>query len=596
MQRSNSFKRIFILMRDNKLGVASIDDAYMHINALILGILHDDILKNIDVVSLFDTRESYENIFEELRFKTSSRFSSFMYELRNEAVLRSVKNITAEFIFKHITSTLKAILREKFFERLRDSYIETRSRFGSSIFLNRKYSNLADVVYAKFQRLLYDLVQSEVLSACNQRIVSAFSSCPTVEFDSNVYNTFPNTGMSQQDLMGFLRRVGTDRLMTLSTGQVCFQYVVPYTAKLQLSYCEQIAYDYFSDEYVGLDIQDIIKKGTKTPTVFVSHAWDSKFLDVIGAIVEKFNDDPDAIIWFDIFSVNQHTNRSTGNSWWSDTFKAAVQRIKHTVVVLSPLDKPIVFQRAWCLFEMYCSISNKDVRFELAASSDELQGWDTNRLSVLRNQVDMAKSRARNASDRKFILETILMDGKINIKSKCFLDITNRPAPIVKSEQDLRAQFKSDIFAGVVRRAFSGLDSAVLQNFQEVAFNVAFGRELAGIYDKAQSLNHKEFKAERDAVAKSFSSDMLPILRDSVLVSEKSTILKSPDEIASIKAEILKRYTAIGFTSKSFLKSLIESELEGDSETAEEFKRLALDACKGVPEDGVALDATSKPS
>jgi hypothetical protein len=68
-------------------------------------------------------------------------------------------------------------------------------------------------------------------------------------------------------------------------------------------------------------------------TVFISHAWKYTFLDVIDALVNHFQSTPDIIIWFDLFSNNQHKAIDLDFHWWCNTFKSAIQAFGHTVMV-----------------------------------------------------------------------------------------------------------------------------------------------------------------------------------------------------------------------------------------------------------------------
>jgi hypothetical protein len=41
-------------------------------------------------------------------------------------------------------------------------------------------------------------------------------------------------------------------------------------------------------------------------TVFISHAHSYKFMDVISALKWHLRNEPETIVWFDLFSINQH--------------------------------------------------------------------------------------------------------------------------------------------------------------------------------------------------------------------------------------------------------------------------------------------------
>ena len=54
-----------------------------------------------------------------------------------------------------------------------------------------------------------------------------------------------------------------------------------------------------------------------------------------------FRDTPDIIIWFDMFSNNQHKAVDLDFNWWCNTFKSAIKDFGHTVMVFAPWKNPI---------------------------------------------------------------------------------------------------------------------------------------------------------------------------------------------------------------------------------------------------------------
>jgi len=91
------------------------------------------------------------------------------------------------------------------------------------------------------------------------------------------------------------------------------------------------------------------------------------FLDVIDALEWHFRDTPDIIIWFDMFSNNQHKAVDLDFAWWCNTFKSAIKDFGHTVMVFAPWKDPVPLTRGWCLFELYCTITTK-AKFSVAMS------------------------------------------------------------------------------------------------------------------------------------------------------------------------------------------------------------------------------------
>jgi tetratricopeptide (TPR) repeat protein len=144
---------------------------------------------------------------------------------------------------------------------------------------------------------------------------------------------------------------GREKLVGKTTTDVNLQFQKEMTKASQLSYCDQL----MQQQHPAVGIA----------TVFISHAWMYEFLEVLDALEAFFSSEPDVIIWFDVFSVNQHKTENLPFEFWSISFKSAVQDFGRTVMVLSPWNDPIPLTRGWCLFEVYSTISTQS-KFEVA--------------------------------------------------------------------------------------------------------------------------------------------------------------------------------------------------------------------------------------
>lgn len=95
-----------------------------------------------------------------------------------------------------------------------------------------------------------------------------------------------------------------------------------------LSYCDKI----LKKSKTNSKLDGVVN----TATVFVSHAWQFKFLDVLDALANHFKDEPDKIVWFDMISYNQHNARGLKYEWFATSFKDAIEHFGHTVMLLAP--------------------------------------------------------------------------------------------------------------------------------------------------------------------------------------------------------------------------------------------------------------------
>jgi hypothetical protein len=65
----------------------------------------------------------------------------------------------------------------------------------------------------------------------------------------------------------------------------------------------------------------------QTANAFISHGWGCVFLDVIDALRVKFENQPDVVLWFDMFSNNQHDLEDKSFSWFQNIFMSAIKKI-----------------------------------------------------------------------------------------------------------------------------------------------------------------------------------------------------------------------------------------------------------------------------
>ena len=112
--------------------------------------------------------------------------------------------------------------------------------------------------------------------------------------------------------------------------------------------------------YVDLLRSEVMDDGSPAvakANCFVSHAWSTDFLDLAECVINwaKANAEPTPYVWLDVFAVNQHQGEMS-SEWWDKTFRAAVRELGHTLLVLTPWNKPVAISRVWCLWEILCTI------------------------------------------------------------------------------------------------------------------------------------------------------------------------------------------------------------------------------------------------
>ena len=150
--------------------------------------------------------------------------------------------------------------------------------------------------------------------------------------------------------------------------------------------------------------------------MFISHAWKYNFLDLVDILLDHFKDKPDTVVWFDLFSNNQHKASALNYDWWATTFRTAIKEFGYTVMVLMPWDDPIPLKRAWCLWELFCTYDTT-CKFEVAMGqrgyNEFIQAMESTGKSsaevmnsMLAN-IDVQNSQAFKPEDRAMIHDTV---------------------------------------------------------------------------------------------------------------------------------------------------------------------------------------------
>ena len=97
------------------------------------------------------------------------------------------------------------------------------------------------------------------------------------------------------------------------------------------------------------------------PTDFVSHAWRNSFANFVAAleIEAAARNESNRFYWNDVFVEDQVDADKKPEDYFFNAFKTAVATINRTVLVLDPLKNPIPLSRAWCVWEIYSTVSEQ---------------------------------------------------------------------------------------------------------------------------------------------------------------------------------------------------------------------------------------------
>ena len=174
---------------------------------------------------------------------------------------------------------------------------------------------------------------------------------------------------------------------------------------------------------------------------FISHAWKYSFAAVVDAmhlwyettreerLKKQSNPElhlvqassPDTcFLWFDIGTVAQHASaqKAFPPNYFFNQFREGIESIGCTVIVLMPLFNPVPLTRAWCVWEIYCTI-NGGVLFETALSRSDQHLRDRNSI-VRQMECHVEQAEAWSADDLTKILAACeSMDGGCQHVNEC---------------------------------------------------------------------------------------------------------------------------------------------------------------------------------
>ncbi len=243
--------------------------------------------------------------------------------------------------------------------------------------------------------------------------------------------TFNFHGVRLSFLQEFIEECGgKEKISHLTTNDICREIVIPATIDMQWSYCDWLQSMYHPGFGERAD-------------VFISHAWQYKFIDVIDALFEHFplQERDSMVVWFDVFCVNQHDLSSKEFDWWNDTFQAAIGQIGYTVMVLAPWDDPLPLTRAWCILELFCTSVTRS-KFQIAMSKANRRSFlktmlefNISAVNEMLTRVDAERSQCSNERDREKIFEVARSVGFPQLNGMVFEQLRDWVISVVLEEK-----------------------------------------------------------------------------------------------------------------------------------------------------------------
>ena len=146
--------------------------------------------------------------------------------------------------------------------------------------------------------------------------------------------------------------------------------------------------------------------------IFASHAWKYEFSDAVDALL-LWNESkgPECFVWFDIATVPQHPHKqlSLPPDYFYNEFREGIRHIGHTVLIMIPMRDPLPLTRAWCVWEIVCSLQT-GARFETALTPADQTYRDTHSV-LIQIEPDVSQAKSWLTSDTDRILEACGQSG-----------------------------------------------------------------------------------------------------------------------------------------------------------------------------------------
>ncbi len=171
---------------------------------------------------------------------------------------------------------------------------------GSSLALIITFGLLGAALLCAILRCLWkkrdryeDNVQIVATDDGEAKLIIRSSSSSTTDSFNSKGSYFQKLGVQLSYLDEFVHKCGgRKKLKGLSIAEINEKFVKPMTEEKKTSLCEML-----QDEKHG---------SVGEATIFVSHAWQHDFLNIVNALQHHLRETPHVVIWFDLFSINQH--------------------------------------------------------------------------------------------------------------------------------------------------------------------------------------------------------------------------------------------------------------------------------------------------
>lgn len=223
-------------------------------------------------------------------------------------------------------------------------------------------------------------------------------------------------GVNIKVLRNIRARFGKDDLIR-QVAEDHVKFWTYYTSDRSLSLAQVLESSYRNRQHPELHVT--FDEGAGDANVFVSYAWDYKvhdFVDALESFLDKSKFPKDiTYFWIDFITSPQHQLEEKPEDYFETTFKNAISEIGFTLLLLIPWDKATSLTRAWCIWEIFCTVETRtqlSVIWNSACEREIKETMETrpDEIQHLLANLDVRNCEAWVPSDKEKILRA--MRGK----------------------------------------------------------------------------------------------------------------------------------------------------------------------------------------
>jgi tetratricopeptide (TPR) repeat protein len=261
--------------------------------------------------------------------------------------------------------------------------------------------------------------------------------------------------------------------------------------------------------------------------IFFSHAWTYNFQLAVETLSDWCKreglDARACFVWFDIFTVNQHTG-IRDFAYWSDGFRRTIRSIGRVVVFLQPWNDAVWLSRAWCLYEYWATCAGKVAHEFLLPQRDQAafaSYLETGgRFENIVKDVDIQRATCHDEEDARRIKDAVART--------CGFAALNEAVTA-----GLRAWFLESADAAL--RRFASESDRLASDLQ---FSVAFMRRCMGQLPEAEDMLVRRRGELQRRMAGADAHELLPLrIKAAMTMGELGSVLGLQGKLeASVKA------------------------------------------------------------